>query len=107
MEKFVIEGQHELKGSVTPSGNKNAALPLLAACLLTDEAIILNNIPQILDTLTMKSLLLSLGVEITETGSHSWKIQASNIRPADLDPELCKKIRASILLSRTNAGAYW
>ena len=99
MEKFIIEGKNELQGSITPSGNKNAALPLLAACLLTDQKIILHNIPQILDTFTMKSLLRSLGVDINEVGDHSWQISARNITPASLDPDLCKKIRASILLA--------
>lgn len=99
MEKFVIEGGYPLKGEVTPSGNKNAALPLLAACLLTDEPIILKNVPDILDVRAMRSLIQSLGVETTEIDPHSFRIQAKEVRPADLDPDLCKKIRASILLA--------
>ncbi len=55
MEKFIIEGQHPLQGEMTPSGNKNAALPLLAACLLTDEPIIMHNVPDILDVRAMRS----------------------------------------------------
>jgi UDP-N-acetylglucosamine 1-carboxyvinyltransferase len=99
MEKFIIEGKHPLRGEVTPAGNKNAALPLLAACLLTDEPVILNNIPDILDVRTMRSLLESLGVEITVIGDHSWKIEAKEVRPSDLDPDFTRKIRASILLA--------
>jgi len=99
MEKFVIEGGYPLHGEVTPSGNKNAALPLLAACLLTDEPIILHNIPNILDVRTMRALLESLGVEFTDLDEHTWKVQAREVRPADLDPDLCRKIRASILLA--------
>jgi UDP-N-acetylglucosamine 1-carboxyvinyltransferase len=99
MEKFIIEGGIPLQGAVTPSGNKNAALPLLAACLMTDEPIILHNVPEILDVLTMRDLLSSLGVEITTVGEHSWKIQAKEVKPANLDPDLCRKIRASILLA--------
>ncbi|GIV66562.1 MAG: UDP-N-acetylglucosamine 1-carboxyvinyltransferase [Bellilinea sp.] len=99
MEKFIIEGGHPLYGEVTPAGNKNAALPLLAACLLTDEPVILRNIPDILDVRTMRALLESLGVEIKPLDTHTWQIQAKTIRPADLDPDLTRKIRASILLA--------
>ncbi|MDR3574777.1 MAG: UDP-N-acetylglucosamine 1-carboxyvinyltransferase [Anaerolineaceae bacterium] len=99
MEKFVIEGGYPLKGEVTPSGNKNAALPMLAACLLTDQPVILHNVPDILDVNTMRSLLESLGVDITTIDEHTWCVQASQVRPADLDPDLCRKIRASILLA--------
>lgn len=99
MEKFTIEGGTPLKGEVTPAGNKNAALPLLAACLLTDEPIILHNVPNILDVIAMRALIESLGVSITTLDNHTWRIQACKIHPADLDPQLCRKIRASILLA--------
>ncbi|PKO18477.1 MAG: UDP-N-acetylglucosamine 1-carboxyvinyltransferase [Chloroflexi bacterium HGW-Chloroflexi-10] len=99
MEKFIIEGGIPLKGEMTPSGNKNAALPLLAACILTDEPVILHNMPQILDVLAMKNLIESLGVSIEFINKNTWKIHAKDVRFADLDPELCKKIRASILLA--------
>jgi UDP-N-acetylglucosamine 1-carboxyvinyltransferase len=99
MDKFVIEGGIPLQGNVTASGNKNAALPMLAACLLTNEPVILHNIPQIQDVLAMRALLESLGVSIETVGNHTWKIQAKQVRPADLDPDLCRRIRASILLA--------
>ncbi len=99
MEQFIIEGAIPLKGEVTPSGNKNAALPLLAACLLTDEPVILHNVPEIRDCINMRCLLESLGVEITTIEPHTWRIHAREVRPADLDPDLCRKIRASILLA--------
>ena len=99
MEKFIIEGGHKLQGEVTPSGNKNAALPLLAACLLTNEPITLNNVPNIRDVLTMKTLLEDLGVEITVLSPNSWRIHAKEINPKRLDPENLKQIRASILLA--------
>ncbi|HQK86758.1 MAG TPA: UDP-N-acetylglucosamine 1-carboxyvinyltransferase [Acidobacteriota bacterium] len=99
MEQFVIEGGHPLQGEVTPSGNKNAALPLLAACLLTEEPVTLLNVPDIGDVRTMRALMESLGVSVTDVGGGTWCIQASQVRPADLDPELCLKIRASILLA--------
>lgn len=99
MEKFVIEGGHPLRGEVTPGGNKNAALPLLAACLLTDEPIVLHNVPRIRDVSDMRHLLESLGVQVEDMGDNSWRIAARTVRPADLDPDLCRRIRASILLA--------
>lgn len=99
MEKFIIEGGRPLHGDVYPSGNKNAALPILAACLLTDEPITLHNVPTIQDVIAMRALLESLGVKIESKGNTTWKVHATNVRPADLDPDLCRKIRASILLA--------
>ena len=99
MEKFIIEGGIPLKGEVTPGGNKNAALPLMAACLLTAEPVILHNMPEIQDVVTMRKLFMSLGVDFAEIEPHVWKIQAKDLRPAELDPDLCRKIRASILLA--------
>ncbi len=99
MEQFVIEGGYPLQGEVTPSGNKNSALPLLAACLLTEEPVTLHNVPDIGDVRTMRALMESLGVSVHDQGDGTWRIQASQVRPADLDPELCLKIRASILLA--------
>jgi UDP-N-acetylglucosamine 1-carboxyvinyltransferase len=99
MEKFIIEGSIPLRGEVTPSGNKNAALPILAACLLTHEPVILHNIPQIKDVIDMRLLLESLGVEVEIVGKNSWQLTARDLKTADLDPELCRRIRASILLA--------
>jgi len=86
MDKFLIQGGAPLNGELTPAGNKNAALPLLAACLLTEEAVTLHNVPEIRDVQTMRDLLSSLGVNIESLGNHSWKFQAKSVRPADLDP---------------------
>jgi UDP-N-acetylglucosamine 1-carboxyvinyltransferase len=99
LDKFIIEGGHPLFGEVTASGNKNSALPILSACLLTDQPIILHNVPDILDVRTMRDLLESLGVSITTIEPHTWRVQAKEVRPNDLDPELCRNIRASILLA--------
>ncbi len=99
MEEFYIQGGIPLRGELIPSGNKNAALPLLAACLLTSEPVILHNVPKILDVRTMIRLLKSLNVEITEINDTSLRLDASDIHPAELDPNLCRKIRASILLA--------
>ncbi len=99
MDKLIIQGGVPLNGEVTPSGNKNAALPLLAACLLTDEPVILHNVPNIRDVHDMIALLQSLGVVAEKLDNHTWKMQAANICCADLQPELCRRIRASILLA--------
>src|SRR5215510_10962529 len=90
MDKFIIEGGVSLNGEVIPAGNKNAALPLLAATLLTDEPIILRNLPQIQDTLVMRKLIESLGVQIEDLDVTSWRIVARNLRLADLNPDLCR-----------------
>ena len=99
MEKFIIEGGTPLNGEVTPAGNKNAALPLVAACLLTDEPVILRNVPRIKDVDVMRHLVESLGAQVEDLDSDSWRIAARNLRPADLDPNLCRRIRASILVA--------
>lgn len=99
MEKFIIEGGTPLNGEVTPAGNKNAALPLVAACLLTDEPVILRNVPRIKDVDVMRRLVESLGAQVEELDSDSWRIAARDLRPADLDPSLCRRIRASILVA--------
>jgi UDP-N-acetylglucosamine 1-carboxyvinyltransferase len=99
MEQFVIQGGIPLHGEVIPSGNKNAALPLLAATLLTTEPIILHNVPEIVDVQNMCSLLKSLGVRIEKDEDNTLIIQAADVCPADLDPDLTRKIRASILLA--------
>ncbi len=99
MEKFIITGGRALSGTVTPSGNKNAALPLMAATLLTDQPVTLHNVPRIRDVHTMMQLLTELGVMITEIDRHTFCFQAANLRTTKLDPDLCRDIRASILLA--------
>lgn len=99
MEKFIINGGKPLHGELTPAGNKNAALPLLAACLLTSKPVILRNLPDILDVRTMIQLLRSLNVHVETISKNTIRLDASDIHPADLDPELCRQIRASILLA--------
>jgi len=100
MDKFIIQGGKPLHGTMRPSGNKNAALPMMAATLLTEEPVILKNMPNINDTRTMADLMESLGVVIEkDTQTSTWTFQAASIRPSDLDPALCRQIRASILLA--------
>jgi UDP-N-acetylglucosamine 1-carboxyvinyltransferase len=72
---------------------------MLAACTLTDEPVILKNVPEIRDVKTMLSLLSSLGVDIQQIAPHTLRIHARQVRPADLDPDICRQIRASILLA--------
>jgi len=99
MDHLIVDGQAQLQGSVSPSGNKNAALPLLAACLLTDEPVILHNIPRIRDVEALSALMRSLGASIEELDAHSWRVTAREIRSRELDRDLCRQIRASILLA--------
>ncbi len=99
MPKFVIQGGVPLNGTVVPSGNKNAALPLLAACLLTSEPVVLSNVPRIQDVFTMRKLLESLGTVVEEIDPHTWRFTTRELNDDQPDPALCQKIRASILLA--------
>jgi UDP-N-acetylglucosamine 1-carboxyvinyltransferase len=99
MEEFVIEGGYPLRGEVTPSGNKNAALPLLAACLLTEEPVTLRNVPQIRDVLAMRNLIESLGSVVEELDATTWRVTTRELVSSHLDPDLCRRIRASILIA--------
>src|SRR5687767_15041823 len=97
--QFIVEGEATLSGSIRPSGNKNAALPIIAASLLSEHPITLLNVPRIRDTETLVELVRSVGASADWTERNSLHIHAKSIRPSDLDPELCRKIRASILLA--------
>src|SRR3954449_12196057 len=100
MEKFVIEGGVPLSGSVTPAGNKNAALPILAACLLTTEEVVIDNVPRIQDVRTMLLLLERLGVTVDWRSEHEGALCAADVSAdAEPDRELCELIRASFLLA--------
>ena len=99
MDEFVIEGGVPLRGAITPAGNKNASLPLLAACLLSDEPVTLHNVPHIRDVLDMRDLIESVGAQVEELDTYTWRITSRTLRPADLDPDLCRRIRASILIA--------
>lgn len=99
MESLIIDGGIPLRGEVIPSGNKNAALPLMCATLLTDEPVILNNMPVIKDITAMEKLLISLGVVVEKITPNSWKFIAKDVNKTDLDPDLCRHVRASILLA--------
>ena len=98
MAKFRIEGGHPISGTFEPRGNKNAVLPMLAASLLTDQPVTLENIPLIKDVEVMLELLQALGVQITLEG-HTLTLQASHLSTTELDPPLCARVRTSILLA--------
>jgi UDP-N-acetylglucosamine 1-carboxyvinyltransferase len=104
MEKFVIRGQKELSGSVTPSGSKNEALPCLAATLLTDEKVTLKNVPRIRDVDVMLEIIDDLGGHFEWTGDHEVEVKTENVDRGELNPELCRKIRASILFAGSMLG---
>lgn len=99
MHKYRIEGGIPIRGTIAASGNKNAALPCIAATLLSEEPIILRNIPEIEDTGVMLLILQALGASVEKIGEHEWKIDASLIRSSDIPAALSKKIRASILFA--------
>ena len=99
MESFLIEGGFALSGTVRAAGNKNGALPILAACLLTDEPVTLTNVPHIRDVDTMVALLADVGAEVEWTGANSIRVHAADVRKRELDEELCSRMRASFLLA--------
>lgn len=98
MDRLVIDGGRAISGAYRPAGNKNAALPMLAACLLTDEPLILHRVPRILDVRVMLEILAGLGVEVEERDS-SVRLCAAGLRSTVPDPDLCRRVRASILLA--------
>lgn len=99
MDRFIIHGGIPLTGTITASGNKNAALKLLPACILTEEPVVLHNMPDIADVRTMLKLMESLGVSIEELGGGSWRIHAREISTHIVDKSLASVIRASIVLA--------
>jgi UDP-N-acetylglucosamine 1-carboxyvinyltransferase len=99
MEKFVIQGGVPLSGSISAAGNKNAALPILAACLLTEEEVRLHNVPRIRDTEAQLALLDRLGVEVEWVGDNSLRLCAGPVSDTALDEEMASRIRASFLLA--------
>src|SRR3989442_10795757 len=97
-ESFVIEGGRPLQGRIRASGNKNGALPILAACLLTAEPVVLHNVPRIVDVETMIELLNDIGVEAEWVGPNDVQVHAAAVVKSELDQELCSRMRASFLL---------
>ena len=98
-EAFVIEGSQPLSGRISAAGNKNGALPILAACLLSDEPILLHNVPRIRDVQTMIELLRHLGADVDWCGDNEVRAHAASLLTTELDDELSSRIRASFLLA--------
>jgi UDP-N-acetylglucosamine 1-carboxyvinyltransferase len=97
--QYVVEGGRTLHGTIRPSGNKNAALPIVAAALISESTVHLDNVPHIRDIETLMELIRSVGANIEWTGANSLRISAEHVTARDLDAALCAKIRASILLA--------
>lgn len=97
--QYVVEGGFRLQGRIEPSGNKNAALPIIAAALLTSDRVELTNVPRIRDVEALVELIQSVGARARWLDRNTLEIEAHDLRPADLDPDLCSRIRASILLA--------
>jgi UDP-N-acetylglucosamine 1-carboxyvinyltransferase len=99
MEKFVIEGGAPLSGTMVPAGNKNGALPILASSVLTDEQVVVRNVPRIRDVEAMIEILRGIGVEVEWRGANEVALCAGNIGGGEIDRELAEQIRASFLLA--------
>jgi UDP-N-acetylglucosamine 1-carboxyvinyltransferase len=99
MENFVIKGGAPLSGEITPAGNKNAALPILAASLLTEEEVVVHNVPRIQDTEAQLMLLERLGVGVAWLGDNTVGLRADDVSEFTVDDEMANRIRASFLLA--------
>jgi UDP-N-acetylglucosamine 1-carboxyvinyltransferase len=99
MQSFVIEGGRPLSGTVRASGNKNGALPILAASVMASGEVLLSNVPRIRDVETMVELIADLGADIAWTGPNDIRIDAGGVSKTSLDPFLSREIRASFLLA--------
>lgn len=99
MSSFIVTGGRELSGRIRPAGNKNAALPLLAATLMSAEPVTVKNVPRIRDVATLLEIMDSLGADISWTGANEVTVDAANVVAGELDPVLAERIRASILLA--------
>ncbi len=99
MARFVVDGGTALHGEITPAGNKNSALPLIAASLLTSEPMILRNLPRIRDVRGMLEILAGLGATVEEQGPHAVRIDTANVARTSVDPRLSREIRTSLLFA--------
>jgi UDP-N-acetylglucosamine 1-carboxyvinyltransferase len=99
MQSFVIKGGRPLTGTVRAAGNKNGALPILAASVLASAEVRLTNVPRIKDVETMVELLADIGADVEWTGQNAVRVDSTGVTKTDLDPELCREIRASFLLA--------
>src|SRR5439155_1973 len=96
---FRVTGGRSLSGTIRPAGNKNAALPILAATLLADGPCRIDNVPRIRDVETLLALLQHVGAKVQWSGTNTVEVDPTHTEAKPLDPALCKEIRASILLA--------
>ena len=106
MEKFLIEGGHRLEGRVRPSGSKNEVLPVLAATLVSDQTITLENVPRIADVLVMIEILQALGARAEWVGANTLEVNAGGVTTTVMPADLCRRLRASILLAGPMLGRF-
>lgn len=99
MQQFIIEGGHPLHGEMTPGGNKNAALKMLPACLLTDQPVTLHNMPDILDVRVLIDIMRSIGAEVTWLDERTVRVHARTLTSTVIDPALASRLRASIVIA--------
>jgi UDP-N-acetylglucosamine 1-carboxyvinyltransferase len=98
-DRFLVEGGHPLRGTVTPAGNKNEALPVLAACLLARGEVIVDNVPRIRDVTALLEGLRHLGVRVTVEDAGTVRLDASRLETRDPDPAVMSQLRGSVLLA--------
>src|ERR1700716_2740093 len=99
MARFIVEGGTPLRGSITPAGNKNEALPLIAAALLTDEPVTLRNVPRIRDVRNMLEITTALGAMCEEMDRHTVRITGSGVKSDGIPAALAREIRPSLLFA--------
>ncbi|MDF7823146.1 UDP-N-acetylglucosamine 1-carboxyvinyltransferase [Pontiellaceae bacterium B12227] len=105
MAKFIINGGNPISGTFNPRGNKNAVLPMLASCVLTDQPVVLHNVPLIKDVKVMLELLESIGVAVS-LEDHTLTLCAKGLRTTELDHDLCARVRTSVLLAGPLTAAH-
>jgi UDP-N-acetylglucosamine 1-carboxyvinyltransferase len=106
MEQLVVEGGHALSGTIRPAGNKNAALAIIPATLLTDEEVILDNVPDIGDVRCMIEILADLGVEVRQLGSHRFSFRGGTLKKTAPDPDLSRKVRGGFMFAGPLLGRW-
>ena len=106
MARFIVEGGTPLRGEIRPAGNKNEALPLIAASLLTDEPVTLRNVPRIRDVKGMLEIVDHLGAKVEELDPHTVRITAANVKSTALDPSFTREIRTSLLFAGPMLGRH-
>src|SRR5512138_436595 len=99
MARFIVEGGVPLRGTITPAGNKNEALPTIAAALLTDEPVTLRNVPRIRDVRNMLEIASALGAQVDEVDPHTVRITTQDVRSDELPMALAREIRPSLLFA--------